>query len=184
MLEAAPLILGATLTHAGVSVRITEVEAYDGAGDPGSHAYRGQTPRNAVMFGPAGHLYVYLSHGIHSCCNVVTGFEGSASAVLLRAGQVIGGRELAEERRGRATDLARGPGRLCQALGLDLSANGLDLNGHLVLGEPLADISTGPRVGLRLAADRQWRFWITGDRSVSAYRRSPRAAPARAGDWE
>lgn len=100
MLEAAPLILGATLTHAGVSVRITEVEAYDGAGDPGSHAYRGQTPRNAVMFGPAGHLYVYLSHGIHSCCNVVTGFEGSASAVLLRAGQVIGGRELAEERRG------------------------------------------------------------------------------------
>lgn len=183
VLEVAPLLLNATFTHAGVTVRIVEVEAYDGAGDPGSHAYRGRTARNEVMFGPAGHLYVYFSYGMHFCCNVVTGTPGTASAVLLRAGEVVEGVGLAEERRGTVKDLAprdlaRGPARLCQALALDRAANGLDLAEHLRLGEPPADVSTGPRVGLRLAADRPWRFWITGDSNVSAYRRSPRAENA------
>ena len=129
VLEVAPRLLGATLTYGGVTVRLTEVEAYDGQGDPGSHAYRGMTPRNEVMFGPPGHLYVYFTYGMHHCCNVVCGAEGQPSAVLLRAGEVVDGLETARARRGRSTDrdLARGPGRLCQALGIDLSDNGIDL---------------------------------------------------------
>ena len=171
VLEVAPRLLGATLTHGGVTVRLTEVEAYDGADDPGSHAFRGETRRNAVMFGPAGRLYVYFTYGMHHCCNVVCGPEGTASAVLLRAGEVVDGLEEARARRGRSTDrdLARGPGRLCQALGIDLSANGLDLAGHLEPSTPEPRISTGPRVGLRLAADRPWRFWLTDEPSVSRY---------------
>jgi DNA-3-methyladenine glycosylase len=173
VLDVAPLLLGATLRHGGVTIRITEVEAYDGANDPGSHAFRGPTRRNEVMFGPAGHLYTYFTYGMHHCANVVCGPEGVASAVLLRAGEVVEGLEAARARRGRSPDrdLARGPARLCSALGLDLTHNGLDLDGALVLGEPVepAAISTGPRVGLRLAADRPWRFWITGEPSVSRY---------------
>lgn len=171
VLEVAPRLLGATLTHGGVTVRLTEVEAYDGADDPGSHAHRGMTRRNEVMFGPAGHLYVYFTYGMHHCCNVVCGPEGRASAVLLRAGEVVDGLELARSRRGRSSDrdLARGPGRLCQALGIDLAANGLDLAGHLELHPQEAGVSTGPRVGLRLAADRPWRFWLTDEPTVSRY---------------
>jgi len=171
VLEVAPRLLGAHFTHGGVTVRLTEVEAYDGADDPGSHAYRGMTDSNQVMFGPPGRLYVYFTYGMHHCCNVSCGPEGRPSAILLRAGQVVDGIEIARERRGRSTDrdLARGPGRLCQALGIDRGDNGLDLRGVLVPGPPVEDVSTGPRVGLRKAADHPWRFWITGDPTVSRY---------------
>ena len=171
VLEAAPLILGATLTHGGVTVRLSEVEAYDGPNDPGSHAHNGRTDRNAVMFGPPGHLYVYFTYGMHHCCNVSCGPDGSPSAILLRAGEVVDGIETARQRRVRSTDrdLARGPGRLCQALGIDRGDNGLDLRDVLLPGPAPSDISTGPRVGLRKAADLPWRFWVTGDPTVSRY---------------
>lgn len=173
--DVAPTLLGARLTHAGVTVRLTEVEAYGGADDPGSHAHRSRTRRNATMFGPPGRLYVYFSYGMHHCANVVCGTE--PGAVLLRAGEVVAGHALARERRPgvRDRDLARGPACLCRALALDLGHDGLDLAGLLEPGEPPAEVSTGPRVGLRLAADRPWRFWATGDPTVSRYVRSPRA---------
>jgi len=178
VLEVAPRLLGAVLRHGDVAVRLTEVEAYDGADDPGSHAYRGRTDRNAVMFGPAGHLYVYFTYGMHHCCNVVTGEQGRASAVLLRAGEVVEGHETARARRGgaRERDLARGPARLCQALAITREDDGADLSGaspQLVLPaeEPgTGAVQTGPRVGLRGAPERPWRFWLAGDPTVSAYR--------------
>ena len=185
VLEVAPRLLGSVLRHRDAAVRITEVEAYDGANDPGSHAFRGRTARNEVMFGPAGRLYVYFTYGMHYCCNVVCGDEGSASAVLLRAGEVVAGADAARDRRPRSTerDLARGPARLCQALGIDLSHNGADLTaGDLVLEpgdapEP-GRVLTGPRVGLREAADRPWRFWLTAEPTVSVYRpAAPRRRP-------
>lgn len=175
VLEVAPRLLGATLRHGPVAVRLTEVEAYDGANDPGSHAYRGMTNRNEVMFGPPGRLYVYFTYGMHYCCNVVTGEEGRASAVLLRAGEVVEGVDVAQARRGRGTDrdLARGPARLCQALGIARDQNGADLTGPELLldlpAEPVAEVATGPRVGLRLAAERPWRFWVPGEPTVSRY---------------
>jgi len=186
VLDVAPRLLGATLRHGEVAVRLTEVEAYDGPDDPGSHAYRGRTPRNAVMFGPPGHLYVYFTYGMHFCCNVVCGQEGSPSAVLLRAGEIVEGVELARQRRSGAPDrdLARGPARLCQALAIGREENGADLASRpltLVPGTPDGAVSTGPRVGLRDAPDRPWRFWLTGEPTVSAYRpaapRRRRAAP-------
>jgi DNA-3-methyladenine glycosylase len=175
VLEAAPRLLNAVLRHGEVAVRLTEVEAYDGANDPGSHAYRGMTRRNAVMFGEAGHLYCYFTYGMHVCCNVVCGPVGQASAVLLRAGEVVDGIDVARERRPGASDrdLARGPARLCKALGIVLDHDGTDLARGpvtLTLGKPADDVSSGPRVGLRGAADRPWRFWSTGERTVSAYR--------------
>jgi DNA-3-methyladenine glycosylase len=190
VLEVAPRLLGAVLRHESpegtVAVRLSEVEAYDGAEDPGSHAYRGRTARNAVMFGPAGHLYVYFTYGMHHCCNVVVGREGTASAVLLRAGAVVEGLELARTRRRGASDrdLARGPARLCVALGIDRGHDGARLSGgplELALGPvmPRDDIRTGPRVGLRGAPERPWRFWIEGDRTVSSYR--PAVIRRRAG---
>lgn len=177
VLEVAPRLLGAVLRHGEVAVRLTEVEAYDGANDPGSHAFNGRTPRNDVMFGPPGHLYVYFTYGMHHCCNVVTGEDGTASAVLLRAGEVVDGLELARDRRtpGPDRDLARGPARLCQALGIDRSCNGSDLSrGELTLEPPREPVgrdrvSAGPRVGLRHAADRPWRFWLTDEPTVSRY---------------
>jgi DNA-3-methyladenine glycosylase len=174
VLDVAPRLLGAILRHGGVAVRLTEVEAYDGANDPGSHAYRGPTRRNQVMFGPAGHLYVYFTYGMHHCANIVCGSEGTASAVLMRAGEVVEGIDTARARRGNHADrdLARGPARLCSALGLDLTHNGLDLStGALTLGPSIGPerISTGPRVGLRHAADLPWRFWLTDDPTVSRY---------------
>ena len=164
-----------TLRHGEVALRLTEVEAYDGPDDPGSHAFRGRTPRTEVMFGPPGHLYVYFTYGMHHCCNVVCGPEGTPSAVLLRAGEVIAGVEVARSRRPGSSDrdLARGPARLCRALAIGLADNGTDLAAGpltLELGEPVPEWSTGPRVGLRGAPDRPWRFWVTGDRTVSAYR--------------
>jgi DNA-3-methyladenine glycosylase len=172
-----------------VSVELTEVEAYDGASDPASHAFRGRTARNAVMFGPAGHLYVYFSYGMHWCANVVCGPVGTPSAVLLRAGRVVAGADLARARRGRGVadrSLARGPATLTQSLGITGEANGADLlgdgGGRLHLGAPdvprpaTAEVASGPRVGVRMAADVPWRFWLNGDATVSAYKRSPRAA--------
>jgi DNA-3-methyladenine glycosylase len=185
VLEVAPRLLGALLRHDGVTVRLTEVEAYDGANDPGSHAFRGPTRRNEVMFGPPGRLYTYFTYGMHHCANVVCGTEGVASAVLLRAGEVVDGLDVARSRRGSSSDrdLARGPARLCSALALDLTHNGLDLTaGALELGAPVdpGDISTGPRVGLRLAADRPWRFWLTAEPTVSRYvAAKPRPARTR-----
>jgi DNA-3-methyladenine glycosylase len=167
-LEVAPRLLGATISHAGVTIRLTEVEAYAGAEDPGSHAFRGETARNAVMFGPPGRLYVYFTYGMHHCCNLVTGPEGDPGAVLLRAGEVVGGLDLARQRRGSVDrDLARGPARLCQALDLSLPDNGIVAD--LTPPQELAEVTTGPRVGLRNAADRPWRFWIPGDPTVSRY---------------
>ncbi|MEU9142123.1 DNA-3-methyladenine glycosylase [Streptomyces sp. NPDC048404] len=188
--EVAPDLLGAVFTHetpeGTVSITITETEAYSGAADPASHAYRGRTPRNAVMFGPAGHLYVYRSHGLHWCANVVTGVDGIASAVLIRAGRVLEGEDLARERRGDKVEgprLARGPGNFCQALGITAEHNGTDLltdaSLALTVGEPVpaALVRVGPRVGVSKAHDWQHRFYLAGDPTVSAYRLSPRAKP-------
>jgi DNA-3-methyladenine glycosylase len=188
VLEVAPRLLGAVLRHesaeGAVAVRLTEVEAYAGEHDPGSHAYRGRTRRNEVMFGPAGRLYVYFTYGMHHCCNVVVGETGHASAVLLRAGEVVDGVDLARARRGSAPDrdLARGPARLCRALDIDLDDNGTDLAaGALTLCLPdaavgRARVRTGPRVGLRHAAERPWRFWLAGEPTVSVYRPAKRLA--------
>ncbi|MFJ3706365.1 MULTISPECIES: DNA-3-methyladenine glycosylase [Streptomyces] len=189
--EVAPRLLGSVLTcktsEGTVSIAITETEAYSGAADPASHAYRGRTPRNAVMFGPAGHLYVYRSHGLHWCANVVTGTDGVASAVLIRAGRVVEGEDLARERRGEKVEtarLARGPGNFCQALGITAEHNGTDLLTGIpvVLSEgesvPPALIRVGPRVGVSKAHDWQHRFYLAGDPTVSAYRLSPRAKPS------
>ncbi len=176
VLEVAPLLLGATLRHGEVACRITEVEAYDGPNDPGSHAFRGPTPRNAVMYGPPGHLYVYFTYGMHFCCNVVCGPDGTASAVLLRAGEIVEGLADARSRRTSARvdrDLARGPARLCQALGIGREQNGHDLTSPPLTLEPGAlagEIRSGPRVGLRDAAERPWRFWLPDEPTVSSYR--------------
>jgi DNA-3-methyladenine glycosylase len=185
-LAVAPDLLGWRLFHTTddgtVVIELTEVEAYEGAVDPASHAYRGRTPRNGVMFGPAGHLYCYFSYGMHWCANLVCGPDGTASAILLRAGRVVDGLALARRRRGHritGRDLARGPARLTVALGIDGTANGVDLLGHGALRLEPADrtvaLSQGPRVGVSQAADRPWRFWRTDDETVSPYRRSPRA---------
>jgi len=182
ILEVAPTLLGAVLRHGDVAVRITEVEAYGGAHDPGSHAYRGRTARNAVMFGPPGHLYVYFTYGMHHCMNVVCGLQGRASAVLLRALIPIAG--LAAMARRRRTDdrtrLARGPGSLAQALGLERRHDGLDLvRGPLWIADlPPARggrrVARGPRIGIRLAAERPWRYWLQGEPCVSRPNGEPR----------
>ncbi|MFY9914971.1 MAG: DNA-3-methyladenine glycosylase [Nocardioidaceae bacterium] len=184
--EAAPAVLGWRLTHrtpdGAVTVELSEVEAYAGESDPASHAGRGPTPRNAIMYGPYGRLYVYFSYGMHWCANLVVGPEGTAAAVLLRAGRVVGGVELARSRRGdRVADraLARGPACLTQALGIGREHNGVDLLSDRAFAldpaPPPSAVASGPRVGIRQAADVPWRFWLRDDRSVSAYRRSPRA---------
>ncbi|UQU67279.1 DNA-3-methyladenine glycosylase [Couchioplanes caeruleus] len=179
--EAARQLLGWRLTAHGVTVRLTEVEAYSGLGrDPASHAHRGMTGRNEVMFGPAGKLYVYQIYGMHFCANVVCGEAGVASAVLLRAGEVVDGIPLARERRRAAKadrDLAAGPAKLMQVLAIDRAANGtsvIDGTGPATLSGPdgpVGPIEAGPRVGVTAAHDVPWRFWIAGDPTVSAYRR-------------
>jgi DNA-3-methyladenine glycosylase len=209
----APELLGCVIEHqtvAGlVAVELTEVEAYAGASDPASHAYRGKTARNAVMFGPPGHAYVYFTYGMHFCVNLVCLGNSSASAVLLRAGRVIEGEELARARRTggprgvrgggephrerRAIsfrDLARGPARLCQALDIDRSQDGVDVciaESPLRMRWPEAGttahseerkIASGPRVGVSSAAEVPWRFWIEGEPTVSPYRP---ATPRRRG---
>lgn len=186
VLDVAPTLLGSILRCGDVAVRLTEVEAYAGPDDPGSHSHRGRTPRNSAMFGPPGHLYVYFTYGMHHCANVVCGGVDTPSAVLLRAGEVVEGIETARARRPGVADrdLARGPARLCKALDIDLADYGTDLaTGRVTLEigariDP-ADIARGPRVGLREAADRPWRFWLSGERSVSVYRpAAPRRPPA------
>jgi DNA-3-methyladenine glycosylase len=204
-LQVAPRLLGCVLEHQTpdglVAVELTEVEAYEGSADPASHSYRGRTARNGVMFGPPGHAYVYFTYGMHFCVNLVCLPEGTSSAVLLRAGRVTEGAALAAARRlaGRAgaavtdRDLARGPARLCQALGIDRAQDGADAcdpgsplrirpgppgppgpppAGHSAghSAGTLPRVSRGPRVGVSMAADRPWRFWLTGDPTVSAYR--------------
>ncbi|MGY0237021.1 DNA-3-methyladenine glycosylase [Longispora urticae] len=180
--EVARALLGWELTGGGVTVRLTEVEGYAGVGeDPASHAHRGRTPRNAVMFGPPGHAYVYFVYGMHWCLNVVTGPEGRAQAVLLRAGEVLSGADAARARRKspvRDRDLARGPARLTTALGVDAAANGtnlLDGTGPLLLTPPPtpvppALIAAGPRVGVAGGEDTPWRYWLADAPSVSPYR--------------
>jgi DNA-3-methyladenine glycosylase len=227
--EVAPDLLGCLLVHdspAGlVAAVLTETEAYDGEADPASHAFHGRTERNAVMYGPPGHAYVYFTYGMHFCVNLVCRPPGAASAVLLRAGRVTDGTVLAAARRaghgrtggaqggrtagahclqaraeGRtsaggpaagdarpeagqlapamARDLARGPARLCQALGIDRASDGADAcdpASPLLIcppPEPVAAraISSGPRVGISRAAEVPWRFWVAGDPFVSAYR--------------
>lgn len=185
VLEVAPDLLGAVVEHrtaAGtVAVRLTEVEAYDGESDPGSHAFRGQTPRNEVMFGPPGRVYVYFTYGMHWCMNLVCGPPGQASAVLLRAGEVVRGEELARSRRTTsrsARDLAQGPARLTVALGVDGSLDGADatdagssLTVRAGGGVATEAVRSGPRVGVAGdGAAHPWRFWVEGERSVSAYR--------------
>jgi DNA-3-methyladenine glycosylase len=197
--EVAPELLGCVLEHETadglVAVELTEVEAYAGEADPASHAYRGRTARNAVMFGPPGHVYVYFTYGMHFCVNIVCGAPGVAVAALLRAGRVVVGEDLARSRRGALPaapgrsarviadrDLARGPARLCQALAIDRGQNGADLCAPASLirlrgpapraardaAAPM--IATGPRVGVRLGAEIPWRFWTVGDPTVSVYR--------------
>jgi DNA-3-methyladenine glycosylase len=186
----APTLLGCWLVTdrpAGrVALRLTEVEAYAGDGtDPAAHSHRGPTPRAAVMFGPPGRLYVYFSYGVHWCANVVVGAEGQGSAVLLRAGEVVAGEELAASRRPAAKaarDLARGPARLTQALAIgpdDKDADLLDPSSSVRLhrGDPPAQVSAGPRVGISVATELPWRFWETGAASVSAFR--PGGKPRR-----
>lgn len=188
VLEVAPDLLGCTVTHGGVTLRLTEVEAYAGEVDPGSHAFRGPTPRTRVMFGPAGFLYVYFTYGHHWCANLVVGEEGSASAVLLRGGEVVDGHEVAAARRvgQRERDWARGPGRLGQVLGLGASETDRDFC-RPPIGDPVdlvvrapdgptgaARVRTGPRVGVSGpggdGAVFPWRFWLEGEPTVSAYR--------------
>jgi DNA-3-methyladenine glycosylase len=192
--SAARLLLGGVLSCRGVSALIVEVEAYGGPPDgpwpdAAAHSYRGRSPRNAVMFGPPGRLYTYRSHGIHVCANVSCGPDGTAAAVLLRAAAVESGLDAAQVRRGpavRPVALARGPGNLCSALAIEMGDNGVDVfdtaspvTVQLGGGGPN---TRGPRVGVSQAADRPWRFWLTGRPEVSAYRRSPRAPSPGASD--
>jgi DNA-3-methyladenine glycosylase len=190
LLEVARDLLGRLLVHRGPegvsAVRLVEVEAYDGPGlDPASHAHRGPTPRNSVMFGPPGRLYLYFTYGMHWCANVVCAPEGTAQAVLLRAGEPVCGVELMAARRpaSRPRDLARGPARLCQALGLAGWANGAPLDRGPVLataGWPFGDhqVTWTGRVGVTAAAGRPWRALVAGNPHVSPGRPGPaRRAP-------
>lgn len=172
-------LVGRALHGHGVTVVITEVEAYGGVDDPASHAFV-RTPRSQIMYGPPWRLYVYRIHG-HHAANVVTGPTDLAAAVLMRAGRVVDGLDLARERRGPVAEvaLARGPGNLARALGITTRDLGTDLldGVPVCLGERTepGPIGSGPRVGVRRAADVPWRFWVEGDPTVSAYRRHPRA---------
>ena len=183
VLEVAPNLLGRLVVHetpeGSVTARLTEVEAYDGPNDPGSHAFRGRSKRNGTMFGPPGHVYVYFTYGMHYCMNLVCGPIGAPTGILLRAAEITEGADLARKRRPAAKtdrDLARGPARLVESLAVTRSDDGADIcgTGPLTIhhGEPIADslIRTGPRVGLRDAPDYPWRFWVDGDPTVSTYR--------------
>lgn len=194
--DAAPLLLGSLLTrdseHGPVTVRITELEAYEGERDPGSHAFRGLTARNRPMFGPSGHVYVYFNYGLHVCLNLVCGEEGRASGCLVRAGEIVAGESVALERRAngrrpgsrplRPHELARGPGSLGKALGVELTDTGRRVDAepfHLLPApEPVpdADIARGLRVGLAAPGGLEpysWRFSIAGEPTVSRYTPHP-----------
>ena len=197
-LRVAPALLGATVLStvggAEVLVRITEVEAYEGSLDPASHAFRGQTKRNAVMFGEAGRLYCYFVYGMHWCANITCGRPGTAAAVLLRAAQILDGEPVAQARtrtRLSPAKLASGPARLARVLGLAGEHTGLDLldpRSPVRLtalqapgGKPPAGYLTGPRVGVAAAAEHPWRFWLPDEASVSAYRPGGRKRIGRTG---
>ncbi|HUC34091.1 MAG TPA: DNA-3-methyladenine glycosylase [Gaiellaceae bacterium] len=169
--EVAPNLIGYTLLVDGVGGPIVEVEAYDRE-DPASHGFRGETPRNRAMFGPPGHAYVYRSYGIHWCLNLVCEEEGGAAAVLLRALEPLHGVDEMRARRGLAEPrlLAAGPGRLCQALGVTRSHDGLPLDRppfELRGREDKPEIVSGPRVGISRAADLPWRYGLAGSRYLS-----------------
>ena len=181
--DVARRLLGARVAHAGVTVRLTEVEAYAGIGDPGSHGFRGPTPRTQVLFGPPGGLYVYFTYGMHWCANLVTGPEGGGAAVLLRAGEVVDGAAKAAQRRAgvRPRDWARGPARLARCLALTGAHNGIDTLAAdapfvVELADPLDArlIRQGSRVGVSGPGGDgtayPWRYWIDGDPTVSLYR--------------
>ncbi|BFO20310.1 DNA-3-methyladenine glycosylase [Streptomyces sp. KM77-8] len=186
VLEVAPDLLGRTVVRhtpdGPIALRLTEVEAYDGANDPGSHAYRGRTARNEVMFGEPGHVYVYFTYGMWFCMNLVCGPEGRASGVLLRAGEITEGAELARTRRLSARndkELAKGPARLATALGVDRAFNGTDACAttdtplRVLTGAPVpsGQVSSGPRTGVSGdGAVHPWRYWVTDDPTVSPYR--------------
>jgi DNA-3-methyladenine glycosylase len=185
VLDASRRLLGSAIVadtpEGEIRLRLVEVEAYRGADDPASHSFRGRTPRNAVMWGPAGHLYVYFVYGMHFCANVTCLEDGVSGAVLLRAGEVVSDLGLAHARRptarGRDAELARGPARLCTLLGLDRSHNGVDVLSpaspvRLEAGEPVpdADVGTGPRVGVAAGQERPWRFWVAGSPAVTPYK--------------
>lgn len=189
VLEVTRDLLGAHLSHDGVTVRITETEAYAGEHDPGSHAFRGQTPRTAPMFGTAGVTYVYFTYGMHWMLCLVTGELGVAEAVLVRAGEIIDGHEIAAVRRPgiRERDWCRGPARLATTLALDGSHTGRDycrptlgepppIELELTSGNPIRSdvVRTGPRVGVSGPGGDgtayPWRFWIDAEPTVSAYR--------------
>ena len=184
--ELGPRLLGCHLVAGEVVIRITEVEAYEGDTDPGSHAYRGRTNRNATMFGEPGHLYVYRHMGLHSCCNIVASTTDHANGCLLRAGEVVRGVETARARRAAAgvtrsdRDLAQGPGRMTVALGINWLDDGLDLCDP-ASGMHLADrcgahpeIVAGPRIGLRPEATEPQHLWLrfhaAGEPTVSGRR--------------
>lgn len=175
----APQLLGAILTHAGVSMRITEVEAYLGANDPAAHTAKGLTPRNAAMFGPGGHMYVYISYGIHRAGNIVCAPEGTGQGCLLRAGEIIDGVDLAFERRGDVPfeRLAQGPGNVGQAMAFTLEDNHAPVTGPdfvLTEREKEPEWVRGPRIGISKNVDAPYRFWIPGDRTVSGRRGRPK----------
>ncbi|GAA0903140.1 DNA-3-methyladenine glycosylase [Streptomyces thermoalcalitolerans] len=189
VLEVAPDLLGRLLVRTTpdgpIVLRLTEVEAYDGPNDPGSHAYRGRTARNGVMFGPPGHVYVYFTYGMWHCMNLVCGPEGQASGVLLRAGEIVEGAELARARRLSARndkELAKGPARLAMALDVDRTLDGTDACAagdtpiRVLTGTPTPpdQVRNGPRVGVAGAGGcgkaHPWRFWVADDPTVSPYR--------------
>jgi DNA-3-methyladenine glycosylase len=187
VLEVAPELLGRYLVRTSaegrIVLRITEVEAYAGEADPGSHAFRGRTQRNASMFGPPGHAYVYFIYGMWFSLNLVCGPEGQASGVLMRAGEVLSGEELVRKRRPKArndAELAKGPARLATALDVDRALNGTDICTsdetaplRVMTGEAAFDkhVRSGPRTGVGGAgAVHPWRYWIAGDPTVSPYR--------------
>ncbi|MFF4897718.1 DNA-3-methyladenine glycosylase [Streptomyces sp. NPDC001068] len=189
VLEVAPDLLGRvvlrTTPEGPIAVRITEVEAYDGPNDPGSHAYRGRTPRNEVMFGPPGHVYVYFTYGMWSCMNLVCGPVGNPSGVLLRAGEIVEGAALARKRRLSARydrELAKGPARLATALGVDRALDGTDACAagetplRMLTGTPVPSdqVRNGPRTGVAGEGGdgevHPWRYWVANDPTVSPYR--------------
>jgi DNA-3-methyladenine glycosylase len=201
-LEVAPELLGGFLVRSDaegtVAVRLTEVEAYAGGRDPGSHTYRGRTPRNASMFGPGGHLYCYLSYGIHFALNIVCGEDGEGYGCLLRSGEVVAGADLARRRRELKPrksalpdhQLARGPGCLATCFGATVSQDGDDLLGtewQFILpgGRERLPHLTGPRVGLSLPGGDgdvfPWRFWLPNDPTVSAYKPAARRRSSEPG---
>ena len=184
--DVAPELIGATLLVDGVGGAIVEVEAYDHE-DPAAHGFRGRTARNASMFGPPGHAYVYRSYGIHWCLNLVCEEEGSAAALLVRALEPAAGVERMRARRGLddLRLLCAGPGRLCEALGVTRDHDGAALDAppfELLAAAAPREVGTAPRIGISVATERPWRYCASGSRFLSrSLPRSRRTAPPRVG---